>query len=67
MSRSAPAVAYTYAPGRGGVHAVKLLDGFSGVLQVDGYAVYDQLARRTRAGGGSVPPHGRRPSRSWRR
>jgi transposase len=25
-----PAVAYTYAPGRGGVHAVKLLDGFSG-------------------------------------
>lgn len=46
-----PAVAYTYAPGRGGVHAVKLLDGFSGVLQVDGYAVYDQLARPTRAGG----------------
>ena len=46
-----PAVAYTYAPGRGGVHAVKLLDGFSGVLQVDGYAVYNQLARPTRAGG----------------
>ena len=46
-----PAVAYTYAPGRGGVHAVKLLEGFSGVLQVDGYAAYDQLARLTRAGG----------------
>jgi hypothetical protein len=46
-----PAVAYTYAPGRGGVHALKLLDGFSGVLQVDGYAAYDQLARPTRAGG----------------
>ena len=46
-----PAVAYTYAPGRGGVHAVKLLDGFSGVLQVDGYAAYSQLARPTRAGG----------------
>jgi transposase len=46
-----PAVAYTYAPGRGGVHAVKLLDGFSGVLQVDGYAAYDQLARPTRVGG----------------
>jgi transposase len=46
-----PAVAYTYAPGRGGVHAVKLLDGFNGVLQVDGYAAYDQLARPTRAGG----------------
>ena len=46
-----PAVAYTYAPGRGGVHAVKLLDGFSGVLQVDGYSAYDQLSRATRTGG----------------
>ncbi len=46
-----PAVAYTYAPGRGGEHAVRLLAGFSGVLQVDGYAAYDQLARSTRAGG----------------
>jgi transposase len=46
-----PAVAYTYAPGRGGEHARKLLDGFSGVLQVDGYAAYDQLARATREGG----------------
>lgn len=46
-----PAVAYTYAPGRGGEHARKLLDGFNGVLQVDGYAAYDQLARATRPGG----------------
>jgi transposase len=46
-----PAVAYTYAPGRGGVHAVKLLDGFNGVLQVDGYSAYDQLSRATRSGG----------------
>ena len=46
-----PAVAYSYAPGRGGEHAVKLLAGFSGVLQVDGYAVYNQLAPPTRAGG----------------
>jgi Transposase IS66 family len=38
-----PAVAYTYAPGRGGTHAVKLLAGFSGILQVDGYSVYKQL------------------------
>jgi hypothetical protein len=30
-----PAVAYTYAPGRGGTHAVKLLAGFNGILQVD--------------------------------
>ena len=45
-----PAVAYTYAPGRGGEHAVKLLAGFTGVLQVDGYAVYKQLARPSTAG-----------------
>src|SRR6266404_4084492 len=50
-SADPPAAAYTYAPGRGGEHAVKLLAGFSGVLQVDGYAVYNQLARPTRAGG----------------
>ena len=46
-----PAVAYTYAPGRGGEHAVKLLAGFNGILQVDGYAVYKQLAAPARDGG----------------
>jgi transposase len=46
-----PAVAFTYAPGRGGEHAMKLLADFSGILQVDGYAAYDKLARPTRAGG----------------
>ena len=46
-----PTVAYSYAPGRGGEHAVKLLTGFSGVLQVDGYAVYKQLAAPSRLGG----------------
>ena len=46
-----PAVAYTYAPGRGGEHAVKLLAGFNGILQVDGYAVYKQLAAPSRDGG----------------
>jgi transposase len=40
-----PAVAYSYAPGRGAQHAVKLLAGFSGVLQVDGYAAYRQTRR----------------------
>src|SRR6516164_7778181 len=33
-----PAVAYTYAPGRGAVHALKLLDGYRGIVQCDGYA-----------------------------
>jgi transposase len=46
-----PAVAYSYAPGRGGEHAVKLLDGFNGILQVDGYAVYKKLAAPSRPGG----------------
>src|ERR1700722_13786170 len=46
-----PAVAYSYAPGRGGVHAAKLLDGFNGILQVDGYAAYKKLAAPTRLGG----------------
>jgi transposase len=38
-----PAVAYMYAPGRGGKHAVYHLAGFSGILQVDGYAAYNSL------------------------
>jgi transposase len=46
-----PAVAYTYAPGRGAVHAIKLLAGYSGILQVDGYAAYGQLTNPTREGG----------------
>jgi transposase len=46
-----PAVVYSYAPGRGGKHAAKLLTGFNGILQVDGYSVYRALAEPTRAGG----------------
>jgi transposase len=46
-----PAVAYAYAPGRGGEHAVALLDGYRGVLQVDGYAAYKRLTEPKRAGG----------------
>ena len=41
--RDPPAVAYLYAPGRGAEHAVRHLAGFTGVLQVDGYAGYDKL------------------------
>src|SRR5215472_14674182 len=39
-----PAVAYTYAPGRGAVHALKLLDGYRGIVQCDGYAAYKTFA-----------------------
>ena len=40
-----PAVVYTYAPGREHSHADKLLGGFRGILQCDGYAAYKKLAR----------------------
>ena len=39
-----PAVAYTYAPGRGGEHARALLGRYRGILQCDGYAAYRSLA-----------------------
>ena len=35
---------YAYAPGRGAVHARDLLQDFQGVIQVDGYNVYEILA-----------------------
>jgi transposase len=39
-----PAIAYSYAPGRGAVHALKLLDHYRGVVQCDGYAAYKTIA-----------------------
>jgi transposase len=38
-----PGVVYVYAPGRSGEHARAALQGFTGVLQVDGYAGYNAL------------------------
>lgn len=46
-----PGVVFHYAPGRGGIHAERILDGFDGVLQVDGYSGYRRLARAERNGG----------------
>jgi len=46
-----PGVVYFYAPGRGGKYAEAFVDGFSGVLQVDGYAGYNRLKRQDRDGG----------------
>ena len=43
-----PAVAYTYAPGRGAVHALKLLDHYRGIVQCDGYAAYKTIANAAR-------------------
>ena len=39
-----PGVAFFYAPGRGGGHAVGFLEGFQGKLHVDGYAGYNAVA-----------------------
>jgi len=41
-----PGVAFTYAPGRSGKYADDILQGFSGILQVDGYAGYNRLLKR---------------------
>lgn len=47
-----PGVAFTYAPGRGGLHAEQILQGFGGILQVDGYAGYNRLIAPGRVGAG---------------
>lgn len=40
-----PGVCFTYAPGRSGQYAETILNGFDGVLQVDGYAGYNRLLK----------------------
>src|SRR5689334_1477533 len=49
-----PAVVYNYAPGRSGDHAAALLQGYTGVLQTDGYAAYRRLADPKRTGGSAT-------------
>ena len=46
-----PVVVYLYAPDRRGSHLRKHLEGFRGVLQVDGYKGYDGLAKPGRPAG----------------
>lgn len=60
-----PIVVYHYAPGRSGEHAERMLEGFDGVLQVDGYGGHHRLARPERKGGAPLRlawcwSHGRR-------
>jgi transposase len=47
-----PGVAFTYAPGRGGQHAERILQGYGGILQVDAYAGYNRLIAPDRVGHG---------------
>jgi transposase len=46
-----PAVVYIFAEDRKGKHVHEHLSGFSGVLQVDGYAGYGELTKPDRPGG----------------
>ena len=41
-----PGVVFSYAPGRSGRYADEILHGFTGILQVDGYAGYNRLLKR---------------------
>ena len=52
-----PGVAYEYAPGRSGKHGEKLLQGFRGTVQVDGYAGHNRLGRPERPGGALTLAH----------
>lgn len=44
-----PGVVYAYAPGRGAVHGLRLLEGYRGIIHCDGYEAYKTMTRETRA------------------
>jgi len=44
-----PGVVYAYAPGRGAVHGLRLLEGYRGIIHCDGYEAYKTMTRVTRA------------------
>ena len=48
---SPPIVLYDYQTTRASKHPVRFLEGFSGTLQVDGYAGYNQLQPKVRLAG----------------
>lgn len=50
-SNDPPLVVFTYGDSREGAHAMTILHGFEGTLQVDGYAGYEALTRAKRTGG----------------
>ena len=54
-----PAIAYSYAPGRGAVHALKLLERYRGIVQCDGYAAYKTIAAAAAARRSRSPSAGR--------
>jgi hypothetical protein len=44
-SQDPPIVVFAYAPGRGAIHGRRILEGFAGIAQCDGYSVYKALAK----------------------
>ena len=46
-----PGCVYEYVPSRSGKHGEKLLEGFKGTVQVDGYPGHNRLRREDRPGG----------------
>ena len=44
-SAGPPSVLFEYDPSRAGSVPVRLLDGFSGILQADGYSGYSQVCK----------------------
>lgn len=44
-----PGLVYAYAPGRGAVHGLKLLEGYKGIVHCDGYAGYKTMVGSSRA------------------
>jgi hypothetical protein len=42
-------VVYAYAPGRGAVHGLRLLEGYCGIIHCDGYEAYKTMTSATRA------------------
>lgn len=49
-----PGVVFAYAPDRAGENAERILRGFDGILQLDGYQGYNRLTRPSRKGGDPV-------------
>ena len=49
-----PGVVFFYAPDRAGENAEKILRGFDGILQLDGYQGYNRLMRPSRKGGDPI-------------
>jgi transposase len=71
-----PAIAFSYAPGRGAVHGLKLLEGYRGIVQCDaaykkiaatpGEAITPSVGRICGAGSSTLPRAVTRRSRAKR-